>query len=361
MFKKILLSPFYLCKYIFLFYVYILKYTFIFFKKLCYYIFVLPVKLLHNIKYSYTNVEQFNGMDGHEFEYACADILRKNGFDNVEVTRGSGDFGVDIIARKGNLNYAIQCKCYNHKLNNAPIQEVVAGMSAYNCNAAAVMTNQYFTEPAKELARINNVELWDADVLSQMMSKNRYVKNYKQSSNANQRETQPITKVKVQDIQTKEDNYNKHETPENDHSKKTIANNQQKSLTDEQIQIINYLDDFEENNKLYKQHLTQICEYTINFFAINTILITVANIDIDYENYEEILEIKMLDNKTRTSQIKKSTHDLALHLGVEYVKYVFPTSTKGTIGLKMPLPSFMHEQIKLLNKYQKDNQIQNQT
>ena len=290
-------------------------------------------------------------MDGHEFEYACADILRKNGFDNVEVTKGSGDFGVDIIARKGNLNYAIQCKCYNHKLNNAPIQEVVAGMNAYNCNAAAVMTNQYFTEPAKELAIINNVELWDADVLSQMMSKNRYAKNYKQSSNANQRKTQPITKVKIQDVQTKEDNYNKHETPENDYSRSSFTNKQQKIFTDENIQIYNNLDYMEENYKLYKQHLTQICEYTINFFAINTIRITVENIDINYENYEEILEIKILDNKTRTSHINKLTNDLALHLGVEYVEYVFPTSTKGTIGLKMPLPSFMHEQIKLHNKF----------
>ncbi len=351
MFKKIILSPFILLKYIYLFYLYIFKYTFIFFKKLCYYIFVFPVKRLHNIKHSYTNVEQFNGMDGHEFEYACADILRKNGFDNVEVTRGSGDFGVDIIARKGNLNYAIQCKCYNHKLNNAPIQEVVAGMSAYNCNSAAVMTNQYFTEPAKRLARINNVELWDADILSQMMSKSRYAKNHKQSSNANQRETQPITKVKIQDVQTKEDNYNKHETPENDYSRSSFTNKQQKIFTDENIQIYNNLDYMEENYKLYKQHLTQICEYTINFFAINTIRITVANIDINYENYEEILEIKILDNKTRTSHIKKLTNDLALHLGVEYVEYVFPTSTKGTIGLKMPLPSFMHEQIKLHNKF----------
>lgn len=29
-------------------------------------------------------------MEGHDFEYYCAGILKKNGFENVEVTKGSG-------------------------------------------------------------------------------------------------------------------------------------------------------------------------------------------------------------------------------------------------------------------------------
>ena len=47
-------------------------------------------------------------MDGHEFEYYCANILRKNGYSNVEVTRGSGDYGIDILAHKDEKSYAIQ-------------------------------------------------------------------------------------------------------------------------------------------------------------------------------------------------------------------------------------------------------------
>ena len=52
-------------------------------------------------------------MEGHEFEYFCADLLRDKGFLDVEVTRGSGDFGVDILAEKDGVTYAVQCKCYN--------------------------------------------------------------------------------------------------------------------------------------------------------------------------------------------------------------------------------------------------------
>lgn len=116
-------------------------------------------------------LKQLDKMDGHQFEYACADILKANGYKHVKVTRGSGDFGVDIIAEKDKVRYAIQCKRYNHKLDNTPIQEVVGGLAYYQCDKGAVMTNQYFTEPAKQLAQVNDIELLDRDTLSHMVDK----------------------------------------------------------------------------------------------------------------------------------------------------------------------------------------------
>ena len=110
-------------------------------------------------------------MEGHTFEYACANIMRANGFKNVKVTQGSGDYGVDIIAYKNGKKYAVQCKRYSHKLDNKPIQEVKAGLAYYHCDIGAVMTNQYFTEPAKELAKINGIKLWDRNALSKMLRK----------------------------------------------------------------------------------------------------------------------------------------------------------------------------------------------
>ena len=116
-------------------------------------------------------LKQLDKMDGHQFEYACADILKANGYKHVKVTRSSGDFGVDIIAEKDKVRYAIQCKRYNHKLDNTPIQEVVGGLAYYQCDKGAVMTNQYFTEPAKHLAQVNDIELLDRDTLSHMVDK----------------------------------------------------------------------------------------------------------------------------------------------------------------------------------------------
>ena len=44
--------------------------------------------------------DEMDLMEGHEFEFFCADLLRKKGFIEVEVTKGSGDYGVDILAEK---------------------------------------------------------------------------------------------------------------------------------------------------------------------------------------------------------------------------------------------------------------------
>lgn len=100
-------------------------------------------------------------MEGHDFEYWSANLLRDLGFINVEVTKGSGDQGVDVLAEKDGIRYAIQCKCYRSSLGNTPIQEVHAGKKIYNCQIGAVITNQYFTSGGKELAEKTGTLLWD--------------------------------------------------------------------------------------------------------------------------------------------------------------------------------------------------------
>ncbi|MFR7960816.1 MAG: restriction endonuclease [Roseburia intestinalis] len=107
----------------------------------------------------------YDNMDGHEFEYFCGDLLKKNEFSNVEVTRGSGDQGIDIIAYKDGVKYGIQCKCYSQNIGNKAVQEAFAGKTFYDCHVAAVLTNQYFTRSAKELAEHNGVLLWDRNKL----------------------------------------------------------------------------------------------------------------------------------------------------------------------------------------------------
>ena len=118
-----------------------------------------------SVKNSFCNnsipMESVDKMDGHEFEFFCADLLSKNGFRNVEVTKGSGDQGVDILAEKDGIRYAIQCKCYSSDLGNKPIQEAFAGKSIYHCQIAAVLTNRFFTKGGIEAARMTGVLLWD--------------------------------------------------------------------------------------------------------------------------------------------------------------------------------------------------------
>lgn len=114
----------------------------------------------------------FDYMEGHDFEYFCADVLKKNGFENVEVTQGSGDHGIDILAEKDNVSYAIQCKRYSSNVGNAAVQQAHTGKSIYKKDIAVVLTNRYFTAQAKEEAQALGVKLWDRDKLNSMIEKN---------------------------------------------------------------------------------------------------------------------------------------------------------------------------------------------
>ncbi len=107
-------------------------------------------------------------LEGHAFEYYCADLLRYNQFTRVQVTSGSGDYGVDILCQKDSKAYAIQCKCYSKNVGNKAVQEVVSGKIFYKCDYAVVMTNSYFTPAAHETARLTNVELWDRGRLREL-------------------------------------------------------------------------------------------------------------------------------------------------------------------------------------------------
>ena len=112
--------------------------------------------------------KELDTMDGFEFEYYCADLLSANGFDNVKVTRSSGDYGIDILAEKDGVTYAIQCKRYTGLVGVKAVQEAYAGRDYYDRMVGAVLTNQYFTKPAVQAARKLKILLWDRDYLQGM-------------------------------------------------------------------------------------------------------------------------------------------------------------------------------------------------
>lgn len=107
-------------------------------------------------------------MEGHDFEYYCADLLKKDGFLNVEVTKGSGDFGADILAERDGITYAFQCKCYDKPIGVKAVQEIYAGRDYYNRMVGVVISNQYYTQPALELAEKLKIILWDRDYVELM-------------------------------------------------------------------------------------------------------------------------------------------------------------------------------------------------
>lgn len=96
--------------------------------------------------------------DGHEFEYWVAEALRKFGWE-ATVTKGSGDQGIDVVAKQGSYSIGIQCKRYSGTVGNKAVQEAYSGRKYFDLNVAGVLTNALFTKSAKELAEATGVLL----------------------------------------------------------------------------------------------------------------------------------------------------------------------------------------------------------
>lgn len=130
------------------------------------------LKAIFNQKNQSTNENLVipNNLDGYEFEKFCCDLLEKNGYTDVTQTQLSGDNGIDILANKDGIKYAIQCKCYTGKLGNKAVQEAYTGLKMYNCDIGVVMTNSYFTESAINTAEQTRIRLWDRDYLTGMLN-----------------------------------------------------------------------------------------------------------------------------------------------------------------------------------------------
>ncbi|RUL51918.1 restriction endonuclease [Lysinibacillus antri] len=113
---------------------------------------------------SSTTIHEVDLMNGIEFENFINDLFKKMGYDS-EVTKASGDQGIDIITKKNGKSFGIQAKCYSNVVSNKAVQEVVAGLNYYKLDQGIVITNNKFTKSAEDLARANNILLWDREIL----------------------------------------------------------------------------------------------------------------------------------------------------------------------------------------------------
>jgi len=133
---------------------------------------------------------KFENFSWQGFEDFIADLFNSMGYVS-KATKKSGDFGIDVIAKRKNDDkempdvIAIQVKHYakNHNVGNVEVQKLLGAMQlkGVNANKGVLITSSDFTIQAKEQADGTNVELWNGQFLDRM------VKKYMPSSNLNQK------------------------------------------------------------------------------------------------------------------------------------------------------------------------------
>ena len=99
------------------------------------------------------SIKQIDKMDGIEFEKYLYLYYKKHGY-KATITPASGDFGADLIIEdKHKIKTVIQAKRYRSHVGVEAVQQALASKEYYKADRAAVITNSFFTDPAKEMAK----------------------------------------------------------------------------------------------------------------------------------------------------------------------------------------------------------------
>ncbi len=121
-------------------------------------------KTLRKRRYLRSPLSAIDVMSGEEFEEYLKYYFESQGY-NVKLTPVTNDYGADLVLKKDGEVTVVQAKRWNEPVGNSAVQEVVASKGYYKATNAMVVTNSTFTTNALNLAKANNVILWDRNYI----------------------------------------------------------------------------------------------------------------------------------------------------------------------------------------------------
>lgn len=114
-----------------------------------------------------SGISEIDQMTGQQFEEYVGALFASQGYD-IKYTPATGDYGADLILRKGQEAIVVQAKRYKQSVGVKAVQEVVPAIRMYNATAAWVVTNSTYTKQSLTLAKQNHVRMIDRYELIQM-------------------------------------------------------------------------------------------------------------------------------------------------------------------------------------------------
>ncbi|MBW8351673.1 restriction endonuclease [Bacillus sp. IITD106] len=131
-------------------------------------LFALIVNILREQKLRRSGILEVDKMKGRKFEEYLQALLKAKGY-FVQLTPASGDYGADLILTTKGKKIKVQAKRYKKNVVLKAVQEIASAKSHYNADECWVITNSFFTEQAKKLAKSNQVRLVDRKLLMTWM------------------------------------------------------------------------------------------------------------------------------------------------------------------------------------------------
>lgn len=123
----------------------------------------------HKKKLLRSGIDLVDKMTGEEFEKFLLVHFEKLNY-HVKLTPVTSDYGADLIIKKDNIKTVVQAKRWSQKVGIEAIQQILGAKQYYNADKCIVITNNYFTPNAINLASSSSVELWDRNQLIKNMN-----------------------------------------------------------------------------------------------------------------------------------------------------------------------------------------------
>jgi Holliday junction resolvasome RuvABC ATP-dependent DNA helicase subunit len=118
--------------------------------------------------HSLTLAARLTAMSGIEFERWVAELFRAKGY-SVELTRMSGDHGLDLILRSGSVVLAVQCKRWTDTVGESVVRDFYGSLMNGEIQAGSIITTSSFSDAARRFAEGKPITLLGMDELVQQV------------------------------------------------------------------------------------------------------------------------------------------------------------------------------------------------
>lgn len=120
----------------------------------------------YDVRILASGIEQLDKMSGEQFEDYMLVYFYHIGYSGY-LTRITGDYGADLVIQHKDTKkkIVVQTKRWSNTVGVAAVQQACGAIKHYKADFGMVVTTNYFTKSAKELARSNGILLWDRDFL----------------------------------------------------------------------------------------------------------------------------------------------------------------------------------------------------
>jgi restriction system protein len=134
---------------------------------------VLGIKIYKQIKLSKSGIFEIDQMTGEDFEERLKILFTNLGYKANRTSKGQGvpDYGADLVIEKDGIKTVVQAKRWRRDffVGEDAVRAAYSAKNYYNCTEALVVTNTNFSNMAWNLAKVNNVKLWNRPYLIRML------------------------------------------------------------------------------------------------------------------------------------------------------------------------------------------------